>query len=137
MNFRILVIPLLFAVGAGPALAETVRIAKADCRRLVEYRAAPDVAYKPGVDVRGNRVTPAGGPDSQTYAKLAPDVIEFPIALNPLKGGAARFGETSLDVGVVRFDLARRRATFNGRTLSRGDTRNLARECQKILRGAR
>ena len=39
MNFRILVIPLLFAVGAGPALAETVRIAKADCRRLVEYRA--------------------------------------------------------------------------------------------------
>jgi hypothetical protein len=140
MNFRILAVLLLCASGAMPAIpamAETVRISKAECRRLAEYRAAPDVAYKPGVDVRGKKVTPAGGPDSQTYANLAPDVIEFPIALNPLKGGADRFGETSLNVGVIRFDMKSRRATFNGRALSRGDTQKLARKCRGILRQAR
>ncbi len=117
-----------------PAMAKSVRITKADCNALVKHRAVPGTAYTPGVDVRGKRVTAAGGPDSQAYSNLVPDVIEFPIAFNPLNGGAARFGETSLNVGVVRFDMKSQRATFNGQPLSRGDTQKLSRKCRKILR---
>ena len=87
--------------------------------------------------MRGRKVTPAGGPNSQRYGKLVPEVLEFSIALNPLKGGAARIGDTSLDVGVIRFDLVSRRATLNGHELSRGETQKLARECRKILRQAK
>lgn len=117
-----------------PAAGETVRIARADCAALVEFRAAPDVAFRPGVDVRGRSVTPAGGPNSRAAENLVPTVLEFSIALNPLRGAAARFGETTLDVGLVRFDMASQRATLNGQRLSRGDTQKLSRRCQKILR---
>ena len=112
MSFRILVTLLICLAFAGPAAGETVRISKADCSRLVEHRAAPDVAFKPGVDVRGRKVAPAGGPDSKAYGKLVPGVIEFSIALNPLKGGAARFGETTLSVGTIQFDMKSQRATL-------------------------
>jgi len=134
MEFRILGVSLLLMAVATPAMAQTVRIAKSDCRRLVELRDVPDAAYKPGVDVRGKKVTPAGGPDAPDYKNLVPEVIEFPIALNPLKGGAARFGETSLAVGLVRFDMKSRRATLNGQELSPGDTQKLARKCRETLR---
>ena len=43
------------AVSEGPK----VRIAKKDCRRLVRHQPAADVAYQPGVDVRGNKVVGA------------------------------------------------------------------------------
>ncbi len=38
-----------------PAAAEEAKIkfTKKDCRRLVRHQARADVAYKPGVDVRG------------------------------------------------------------------------------------
>jgi len=87
--------------------------------------------------VRGRRVTPAGGPDRRAAENLVPAVLEFSIALNPLRGGAARFGETTLDVGVIGFDMKRQRATLNGQALSRRDTQELSRRCQKILRKAK
>ncbi len=133
MKLRTLAVLLLGLGIATPAAGETVRIARADYAALVEYRAAPDVAFTPGVDVRGRRVTPAGGPDRRAGENLVPAVLEFSIALNPLRGGAARFGETKLDVGLVRFDMESQRATLNGQRLSRDDTQKLSRKCQKIL----
>jgi hypothetical protein len=134
MKFRIPAAILLGLAMATPVSAQTVRIAKTDCNRLIEHIAAPDVAFRPGVDVRGAKVAPAGGPAEPDLTTLVPDVIEFSIALNPLRGGAARFGETSLGAGVVRFDLGTRRATLNGQALSRGDSRELAAKCRELLR---
>jgi hypothetical protein len=134
MKFRILAAALLGLAMATSASAETVRIAKTDCSRLVDYVAPPDVAFRPGVDVRGRKVVPAGGPQEPDLTKLVPEVIEFSIALNPLRGGAARFGETSLGTGVIRFDMKTRRATLNGQALSRSDSRELAAKCREILR---
>src|SRR3546814_3880697 len=58
------------SVHAAPA--GEVRIAPEDCRRLVQHRPDPDVAYTPGVDVRGNAVAPADQPGQSRVA--APDV---------------------------------------------------------------
>ena len=57
---------LLLAAGilaAGAAVAETDfaagRISRLDCQRLVRHLTRPDVAYRPGVGVRGEPVVPA------------------------------------------------------------------------------
>ena len=54
-----------------------VRITKRDCRRLVRHYASADVAYKPGVDVRGNPVVDADVNDG--FAVPLPDVYEFNV----------------------------------------------------------
>ena len=55
MKFSVLFSFLLLAM---PAMAQTVQVPP-ECRMLPEHRAAPDVAYQPGVDVKGKVVAPA------------------------------------------------------------------------------
>ncbi|MGJ3261168.1 MAG: hypothetical protein ACFE0S_16335 [Rhodospirillales bacterium] len=64
---------------AAQAEAETpkVRITKKDCQRVVRHQASADVAYQPGVDVRGNAVAPADA--SGGFTIPIPDVFEFNI----------------------------------------------------------
>ena len=63
-----------------PAYAETVSLSAADCRRLVRHTPADDVAFRPGVDVRGNSVAPAdlGGGNNLAI----PDEIEIQIGID-------------------------------------------------------
>lgn len=133
---RVLTVLLIFVFlpGALAAGETTVRITKSDCIYLTEHQPSADVAYQPGVDVRGRKVAPADLDTAPALKNLVPEVLEFPIALNPLKDGAARFGETSLTVGTVSFDMKTKRATFNGQPLTRGETRRLAKKCKEILR---
>ena len=65
-----------------------VRISKPDCQRVVRHQASADVAYKPGVDVRGNAVAPADA--SGGFTIPLPDVFEFNITkdLTAYLGGA-------------------------------------------------
>lgn len=53
------------------------RITKRDCKRVIRHQARADVAYKPGVDVRGNPVAPADA--SGGFTIPLPDVFEFNI----------------------------------------------------------
>ena len=67
------------AQGAEASAAEPpkVRITKKDCKRIIRHQPSADVAYKPGVDVRGNPVAAAdvnGG-----FTVPLPDVFEFNI----------------------------------------------------------
>lgn len=128
------VILLIGATANAQASKDTaVRVTKSDCIRIVEHHPAADVAYQPGVDVRGRKVVPADVEASPNLRNIVPEVIEFPVALNPLKGGAARFGETSLEVGKVSFDMKSRRATFNGKPLTRSETRRISKKCKERL----
>ena len=126
---------LLLAIPAAQAAEETtVRITRSDCVQLVEHVPSDDVAYQPGVDVRGNPVPPADVAGTPGLRDIVPDVLEFPVALNPLKGGASRFGKSSLEVGTVKFDMKRKRATFNGTELTPEETRTLAVKCREHIR---
>ena len=96
------------AVGTGPSAAQTeapagpeqapgsaseaapakVRITKQDCELMLRHQPSADVAYKPGVDVRGKKVAPAdlsGG-----FQMVLPDVFEFNVTkdLQAYLGGA-------------------------------------------------
>jgi len=73
--------------GEGPAIIPPpgpkptqVKISAADCRRAVAYRSAPDVEYKPGVDVRGRKVAPADL--AGTPRIRLPDVITFDVKID-------------------------------------------------------
>ncbi|MEQ9488341.1 MAG: hypothetical protein RIM72_05020 [Alphaproteobacteria bacterium] len=65
-----------------------IRITKRDCRRLAIETRSADVAYQPGVDVRGNAVESADLHSGFQYT--LPDVIEFPITINPVTFQADR-----------------------------------------------
>ncbi len=127
---------IVLVSGTAPvAASETViRIPRADCTRLVEHRSAPDVAYKPGVDVRGKKVAPADLPGSSAMIK-APKQVEIAISFNPLRGAAgSRLDSSELIVGTVQFNLETGVATFNGQPLTDPEQDELARKCQRVVR---
>jgi len=70
-------------------LATHVIISTQDCQRLVRHVPAPDVAYKPGVDVHGKTVAPADLAGSNTIYQL-PDHIEFNYTINPVNYGLTK-----------------------------------------------
>jgi hypothetical protein len=124
------------AIGIDGAMADSdrMRISRRDCLNLVEYRPDPDVAYRPGLDVRGKPVVPADLPGSSMAVRL-PDQVEFDISFNPLKGKSRRrFGQTELYVGTVRYDLTTGEATFNGNPLTNPEKDEIARRCREVLR---
>ena len=137
MRALTLVLGLVIAVAASskaPAQESVkVQITKKDCARVVQHVPADDVAYKAGVDAHGRPVVPADLAGS-TLAIPLPDVLEFDIAFNPLSGTSkSKFGETSLSVGKIRYDINRRKITFNGQPMGDDDLAVLAAKCQEIM----
>ena len=121
------------ALAAAPAAAHekaTVAITRADCARLVAHVPAPDVAYRPGVDVYGREVAPAdlgGAPRIEL-----PETILIGIEIDLL----ARFGIPVSHAGAEVGEVAYRdgRFTFNGQPLQDQAQAELAARCQEIVR---
>ena len=104
------------------------------CRRLVRHVPDADVAYKPGVDVRGNSVAAAELPGTNTL-KL-PESIQFNLTVDVLSDYGVDdhsplrpTGETI--IGVVTFDLLSGALTFNGEPLGDLEQAVLAAACRK------
>ncbi len=125
---------LSFAVsGAQAADSVKVQISKKDCARVVQHFPSDDVAYKAGVDAHGRPVKAADLPGS-TFNVALPDVLEFDVAFNPLKGSSkSQFAETSLSVGKIRYDINRRKITFNGQPMGGDELAVLAARCKEIM----
>ncbi|MCR9221915.1 MAG: hypothetical protein NXI21_16945 [Alphaproteobacteria bacterium] len=120
--------------------AVRVRITEADCRRLLAHRPAPDVAYRPGVDVRGRAVAPADLPGSTDLAdRLLETEVAFDLLLNPILFAgnprlAAWFENATVDFGRVVFDPETGETTLDGETLSDPQAAALAKACAERLR---
>ena len=104
---------------AGQAGGGPVSVTEADCRLLERYVPADDVAYRPGVDVRGKPVVPA---DASPHGRIAtPQQVAIDLSL-PLRDVAARppagLGGAEVQVGEVTVDLATNRLAYNGQPLS-------------------
>ena len=127
---------------SNPAAAQTyVTISEADCQRLIRHVPSADVAYQPGVDVRGKAVAPAdlganepgGGGDL-----ILPRAVLIPIEVDLFD----RFGipangvnfEADALIGEVTVDLATGEAFFNGQPLQSEAEAELAARCQRIMR---
>lgn len=127
------VLSLLSAAANTPALAEDaiLRMTRGDCKRLVVHQPGPDVAYQPGIDVRGQAVAPAetGG---NTPIELSDDLL-IPLELRFFdRLGAGRpAAEARVLIGTI--ELRAGRVYFNGRLLEDQAEAELAAKCRERL----
>jgi hypothetical protein len=130
--------PILLLLVALPALAQApaatkVQVTAADCRRLfTEHRAAPDVAYKPGVDVNGR---PVAGADLNPAPQIrVPDTVAMDIAIDVSRYGVpvnSPLYQPNIKLGEVRMDLASGRVLYNGQPLGNPELEALREACRR------
>ena len=119
---------------ANAAVAERVRVSRADCQKLVRYVPDPGGAYQPGVDVHGRPVAPADLPGSQMQAVL-PKTVEFDVSFYPLaRARGGRFDQSEMYVGTVHYNLENGELLFNGVPLTDPEKDELAARCRDALR---
>ncbi|KJE36972.1 hypothetical protein UF64_01070 [Thalassospira sp. HJ] len=70
------------AAATDEAAAPTITVTRSACKALVTHVPDDDVAYKPGVDVRGNEVAPADLNGGSNILKSLPKEIEFPVTID-------------------------------------------------------
>ena len=114
--------------------AQTVTIRTADCAHLVRHAPAPDVAYQPGIDVRGRRVVPAEVEGGVTLD--LPEAFAIPINVDLQKrlgipADPAQFQTRDFTVGTVTWKNGQ--GYFNGQPLQSEEATRLAALCQERL----
>ncbi len=105
----------VFVLLAAPAMAE-------DCAWLVRHVPADDVAYKPGVDVKGRPVAPAdlnAQPQILQGERVRLD-LSLPVSLFR-RGRARRIDSTDVVLGELELDLATGALWLDGRELIAAD----------------
>lgn len=128
-----ILLPLILLFCAYGAVAETVEITAEACAQAEAHVASADVAFKPGVDVRGNAVAPADLP-SKGALKL-PDSFVVDIAV-PLKKIASTTAgkiqpEATVPIGKLGVDIASGKVTFNGEPLGDPEIVAIAEACRR------
>jgi len=116
---------------AGNAGGEAVAVSQSDCRLLERHVPASDVAYRPGVDVRGKPVVPA---DASPHGQAAtPQQVAIDVAI-PLRTFVpqppGRFGAAEVQVGRVTVDLASDQVAFDGQPLTDRERAEFAAACR-------
>ncbi len=126
---KVFLFALPAALMAAPAWAQTVKISKADCARIVRYQPQPGVAYTPGVDVYGKKLD--GGPADMANSSpiKVPDEITFSMGMDLAKkyGGSDYTGDSSM--GKVTFKSGR--VYWNGKPLDGADQAAIAAACER------
>ncbi|MHA1113003.1 MAG: hypothetical protein ACTSRY_00650 [Alphaproteobacteria bacterium] len=124
----------LAAVTQAQAQAVTVVVSRADCARLVRHVPAPDVAYRPGIDVHGRPVAPADLPGTPRIVLPEEFEIKITVDLRARLGLPADPGKYAgeVKVGTVRYRDGR--AWFNGQPLEDESQARLSAACAKQLR---
>jgi len=121
---------MLAPLAAG---AQTLVIEAADCRRLVEHVPAPDVAYRPGVDVEGRPVAPADLDGGVTLDLPKEYLIDIEVDLAERLGIPRRPGlfDGDVEVGVVA--VRGNDVYFNGKLIEESGLAELRRLCREGL----
>jgi len=131
-----------FAQEAPKEVPGAASVSQEDCKRLlkrqVEHTPSDDVAYKPGVDVRGKAVAPANA--GQPLGEIAlPDkvVIDFGMDFAGRYGiSGAGLHTATADMFTIQYDLAQGGLTVNGKPLNSDDSRAVSKACVAMLKNA-
>ncbi len=122
---------LLLTPGWAAAQTVTVTVTDADCAKIVNYVAPPDVAYQPGVDVYGRKVAPADlNPQPQIGTgpiaiDITADLHKYGVpASSPLLLPGARLGQVTVDDNG-------RKVYFNGQPLGDSEEKAIADACRQ------
>ena len=113
------------------AAAQTVAVTDADCAKIVNYTAPPDVAYQPGVDVYGRKVAPA---DLNSQPQIGSGPITIDITADLHKYGVPASSPLLLPgarLGQITVDDNGRRVLFNGQPLGDSEEKAIADACRQ------
>lgn len=103
----------------------TITVTRAACEELVRHVPDDDVAYKPGVDVRGNKVAPADLNGGSNILKSLPKEIEFPVTIDFFEySGITVPNGVSGEQSIGKITYRNGRVYFNDQPL--GDAANSA-----------
>jgi hypothetical protein len=125
-------LPLCLMLPCAAAAQDRVTIDTANCQLLMRHAMAPDVAYRPGVDVQGRAVVPADL-SSDSSLNLPRDIpINIEIPVRTLLGANSPYltGDAKIEVGqvVVRQDG---RVLFNGQLVTDEGRDQLIAACRR------
>ncbi len=140
MNLRLTACILVLAgtLGGPSAGAEqnlVLRVTEADCTNLINHITRPDVAYQPGVDVRGKAVVPAdidGGNDLGLSGDFRVTIEVDTADRLGIPADPNRY-DADVQVGDVVVDQAGN-VYFNGKPLGDRHQQDIARHCREMLR---
>lgn len=143
-HFRTILVVALSIFGLAGAVAQTrptqapaestsVQVTGADCRRLfVEHRPAPDVNYRPGVDVHGR---PVAGADLNPAPQIrVPETVAFDVAVDLRRFGVPNGSplyQPNVRLGEVRVDVLTGRTLYNGEALGNPEIEALREACRR------
>lgn len=133
MIARSLAVACLGLLTIESAWAADVRltVSRSDCDRIARHLAAPDVAYKAGMDVHGRPVAPA---DIEGDEIVIPEriFIYLSIPLNDLLvNHNPKLSNADAFVGAIQYDMASGRMYFNDEELADPALNAIAVECRK------
>ena len=115
------------------ASVATIRITVEDCRALVAHQPAADVAFQPGIDVRGRPVVPADLPGAVAVTPPSTFIIPIEIDLVDRLGllpSAPGFEADAL-IGTVLYDNGQ--IFFNGQPLIDPLQTAIAEACRQLI----
>jgi membrane-associated protease RseP (regulator of RpoE activity) len=127
-------------IGAGDAVvapdeakSPTITVTRAACKELLRHVPNDDVAYKPGVDVRGNKVTPADLNGGSNILNALPKEIEFPVTIDFFAyAGIAVPDGVGGEQSIGKITYRNGRIYFNDQPLGEGtDNAELIEACRK------
>lgn len=132
---------VMFISPLGVVRAEEIQllISKQDCRWLSVHVPADDVAYKPGVDVRGKAVAPADL-SSSTRLQLQDQILldlNIPLGFFLGRTAAGRLADADVNAGQVSLDTSTGQVSYNGQPLSDQGRRGLAAACRAMDKAKR
>lgn len=130
-----LVAYLALAGAAAKGLETRVMISKQDCRWLVHHQPAADVAYKPGVGVRGRPVKPADLDSTRriTLPKIIAVPLHVPVGSLLKEGFTSPVGNSEVDVGLVTVDRTSGEVLYEGETLVSAEAERMIVACRELL----
>jgi len=127
----ILTVLILYAAQSSAADVQ-INVTKDDCNRVEKHVAGNDVAFKPGVDVRGKAVAPA---DIDEPKILLPEniIIDLSLPIKDLfKDKNPRLENAEVQIGVLDYNIASGKLKFNGQELNDPALHAIAVKCQEI-----
>ncbi len=133
----IILLLLATALAASAARAEGVVVVTVEqCRQVVAHQPADDVAYRPGVDVRGRPVAPAdlAGPGAIRTPESITIALDLPLDEFLGAGTPPFIGQAEVQVGTVAYDIRTGRLSYNGQPLSDPAAHAIAAECARQLK---
>ena len=132
-----LIVACLLVMSVPASAGDKLQVTKTECLRLFQHQPAPDVAFKPGVDVYGRKVAPADVPNASPFQVPSEIVIDFSVDLNEKYGigqdaeGNKRYSATTETFGNVRVDPLSGKVTYGGQPLDGVDTEAIRDACRR------